>query len=199
MKRNVLAVAAALTVAGASAAQAQVGVPMVRPFSFGLSAGASIPTGAFSKETDSNFGANAGFNVTGVLGFRPIVLPVEFRGELMYNRMGVKNVPDGIDASETVLGGSVNVLHAFSRKALVSPYVIGGVGYMQSKGSFSSSGTDVTVKSSGIALNGGAGIRLPLAGLSTFVEARYHYVMSEDKDKGMANATFIPVSFGITF
>jgi len=42
--------------------------------------------------------------------------------------------------------------------------------------------------------NLGAGINLPLTGFSTFIEARWHSINTEDE-----NTTYIPIVFGIRF
>jgi hypothetical protein len=47
--------------------------------------------------------------------------------------------------------------------------------------------------STGLGLNAGAGIRLPLGGMSALIEARFHHAM------GDRAVQFIPVSFGLAF
>lgn len=198
MKRSLLAVAAIAL--SASAAQAQTGAP-VRPITFGVSAGASIPMGDLSsKNVDTGGGAQTGFNVNGIIGYDSPTLPVGIRGELMYNRFGVdKDLTGGVNANWSVLGGSVNAVLNMGSNQQARPYLIGGVGFAQLKASASESGASVSVSKSGFALNGGVGFRFPLGTMSTFLEARYHYLMTEDKDTGAPNATFLPISFGVLF
>jgi hypothetical protein len=46
-------------------------------------------------------------------------------------------------------------------------------------------------------VNVGGGLRFPVAGLTTFFEARYHAMLGEQV-KG-ANYKFIPITFGVMF
>ena len=48
-----------------------------------------------------------------------------------------------------------------------------------------------------VGINAGGGLRFPLVGLSTFVEARYHVMLGSSTDA--ANYQFIPITFGIMF
>ena len=199
MKRSTLA-AAALVVAAASTAQAQAPT-MARPFTFGVSAGAAIPTGELAKNDPALdcCGANTGFHVNGLIGYQPAAMPVGFRGEIMYNRFGLKNLPSGVDGNGTIVGGSVNAVIGGAGSMGMSPYFIGGVDYAQSKGEISQGGVSISAKKSAFGLNGGVGVKIPLSGFSTFVEARYHYLFSKDDNEGTSNAAFIPISFGIMF
>ena len=202
MKRSVLAVAAIAL--SASAAQAQMSTPTaVRPYTFGISAGASFPTGDISS-TDVNAatvgGAQTGFNVNGIIGYEMPGLPFGLRGELMYDRFAIdKNYAQGASANYSVLGGNVNAVLNLGTGMAVQPYLIGGVGYSQLKATSGSSGASFSVSKSGVGFNGGLGFRFPLGEMSTFLEARYHYVNTQDTNTGSPNATFIPVSFGILF
>ena len=199
MKRSVLAVAALAlaTAALSSTAQAQMAAP-ARPFTVGVSAGASIPTGDLSDK--STGGAQTGFNVNGIIGYEPSTMPFGLRGEVMYNRFAVdKNLTGGVSANYSVLGGNVDALFSLGTGAGVRPYLIGGIGYSQLKASANQSGASASVSKSGIGFNGGIGFKFPLGELSTFAEARYHYVNTKDDNLGSPNASFVPISFGILF
>jgi len=204
MKRSTLAAAAAALVLGASSAQAQA----ASPTHFGISAGATIPTGDLS---DSH---NAGFNVQALLEFRGIASPLAFRAEVGYHGLGGKSVtvfdPDFGTVSADVddlamIMGTANGVYSFpvATTATVRPYVIGGAGIYNYKagGSFSSSfgsfsGSERQTK---FGLNGGIGTTFQLSGFNTFAEARYHYVFAKDDDTGEGNLQMIPLSFGIMF
>lgn len=202
MKRSLLAVAAIAL--SASAAQAQTGAP-VRPITFGVSAGASIPMSdlsSTSQTAETLGGAQTGFNVNGVVEYTAPAMPIGIRGELMYNRFGVdKDYAEGSDANYSVIGGNVNAIMNLGSGTSVRPYLIGGVGVSQLKVSTSGGGLDVSRSKTGFGLNGGIGFRFPLGAMSTFLEARYHYIMTEDKgaDIPLSNATFLPISFGVMF
>jgi opacity protein-like surface antigen len=197
MKRSTLAVATLALAFSASSASAQA----VRPFTFGVSAGATIPTGDLA-ENDPDLdccGASTGFNVNGLIGFQSPTMPVGFRGEVMYNRFGLKNLPSGVDGNGTIIGVNLNAIVGGSGNVGISPYFIGGVGYSQFKGSIEEDGLEISASTSAFGVNGGVGIKIPLSGFQTFIEARYHYLFSEDEDEGTSNAQFIPISFGIMF
>ena len=204
MKRSTLAVAAAALVVGASGAQAQ----SASPAHFGISAGATIPTGDLS---DSH---NAGFNIQGLVEFRGMASPLAFRGEVGYHALDGKSVTvfdptfGTLSAKADNLGmvmGTANGVFSFptAATATVRPYVIGGAGIYNFKvgGSFSSdlgsaSGSERQTK---FGINGGIGTTFQLSGFNTFAEARYHYVFAKDSDTEQTNLQLIPISFGIMF
>jgi opacity protein-like surface antigen len=76
----------------------------------------------------------------------------------------------------------------------VKPYLIGGVGYYDTK----LNGTDATRK---VGYNYGAGVKFGLTGASVFVEARLHQINDATFDVGgnRSTAKFIPVTIGIMF
>jgi hypothetical protein len=173
MFRTSIRLAAIALVAFASVAQAQ------RPV-FGVAAGLTAPQGDFGDVVDN------GYHIGAAMGFKVPVLPVALRADLAYTMFdGV----DGADLSVNTLNLSVNAVHAFPGVAL-RPYVIGGLGMYRSTAEFG----DVEDSSTDLGLNGGAGIQFKLAGMQTFLEARYTHIMTED------DATkVIPISFGIMF
>lgn len=198
MKRSLLAVAAIALSASAAQAQMSSTPAAARPYTFGISAGASIPSGDLSDKNTG--GAQTGFNVNGIIGYETPSLPFGLRGEVMYNRFAVdKNLTGGISANYSVLGGNVNAVFNLGSGMAARPYLIGGIGYSQLKASASQGGASVSASKSGIGFNGGLGFRFPLGEMSTFVEARYHYIATKDDNTGSPNTTFIPISFGILF
>jgi opacity protein-like surface antigen len=72
---------------------------------------------------------------------------------------------------------------------IVSPYLIGGVGYYR----VSSSATG-SVASNDFGFDAGAGIKIPLIVFSTFIEARYTRVSETG-----GSTTFVPVTVGVMF
>ena len=188
MKKALLA-AAVVFAASASMAQAQV----AKPFSFGVSAGAAIPTG---KTSDA---ANTGFDITGMTEYRAPALPMTLRGELTYNRFGMKGLPDGISGHHSILGGVVSAIAPFAATPALKPYVIGGLGVYNVKSTASDGDVSISESKTALGLNGGLGFQFHMAGMRTFVEARYQHVMSKDENKGFENATGIPVTIGFRF
>jgi opacity protein-like surface antigen len=188
MKKTLLA-AAVVFAASASVAQAQA----LKPFTFGASAGASIPTGKMGD------GSSTGFNVAGLAEYRAPSLPVTLRGELAYNRFGIKDLPADVNGHNSILGASVSAVAPFATSPSLRPYAIGGVGVYQVKTSMSSGGVDFSASKTAPGLNGGLGFQFHLAGMSTFAEARYQYIFSKDENKSFENASQIPVTIGFRF
>jgi hypothetical protein len=188
MKRTILGALALIALtSGAAAAQ-------VRPVTLGIAAGASVPMG------DANDISETGFHVLGSLSAKPPLFPLGLRADIMYNQLGVKDdlgdpfIEDGdnlrlfsVNLNVLLSGSSPTPLVGFA------PYVIGGVGYYNSKlGDFDAEND--------FGLNGGAGIRFNLGGFSTFGEIRYHYIfVGEDEAGEDFNLSFLPITFGIMF
>jgi hypothetical protein len=174
MFRTSIRLAAVALIAFASVAQAQ------RPV-FGVAAGLTAPQGDFGDGVDN------GYHVGAALGFKVPVLPVALRADLAYTTFGTK---DPVDGNVNTLNLSVNAVHAFPGVA-IRPYVIGGLGMYRTSGS---GDLEEMESSTDMGLNGGAGIQFKLAGVQSFVEARYTHIMTEDDA-----TTVIPISFGIMF
>lgn len=182
MKRTAMKLAAFAFLAAVSATTAQA----QRPVSVGVSAGASMPSGDFGEVS------SLGYNVTGSVGLSLPTLPVAFRADVMLNQFSLK---DFEDFGTRVIGANANVMYALPGVA-VRPYVIGGAGMYNIKGT----GEGVSSESqTELGLNGGIGAQFSLAGFKTFAEARYHHVMSKDDATGAPNMQFSPISFGIMF
>ena len=187
MKKALLA--AVVFVASASVAQAQA----PKPYTFGVSAGAAIPMG---KTSDN---ANTGFNLSGLAEYRTPSLPVTLRGELTYDRFGMKDLPAGIDGHHSVLGGVVNAIAPFATSPSIAPYFIGGLGVYNVKSTASDGDVSFSASKTAMGLNGGVGFQFHIAGMRTFAEARYQHIMSKDDDKGFENVQGIPVVIGFRF
>jgi hypothetical protein len=172
-------VAAGAVVLSASAVSAQ---SMVKPFSFGISGGATMPTGEFGDV------ASTGYNVGGLLEVKAATTPLSFRIEGGYQSFNWQN---DVDGNTNVISAIGNVAYRLPVGTMVRPYVIGGAGMYSLTSEIGSLKSDRENK---LGVNGGAGIELPLSGLSTFIEARYHSVFTENQ-----NLNIFPVSVGIRF
>ena len=162
MKKALLA-AAVVFAASASMAQAQV----AQPFSFGVSAGAAIPTG---KTSDA---ANTGFDITGMTEYRAPALPMTLRGELTYNRFGMKGLPDGISGHHSILGGVVSAIAPFAATPALKPYVIGGLGVYNVKSTASDGDVSMTASiGSAATLDGGLDEVLRYAAVAMYAAKR---------------------------
>ena len=184
MKSTFARVAAAVAVFTVISA-APVAAQGLSPIKFNVRAGAAMPLSDFGDA------ANTGFNVGAGLSIKPAMLPVGLRFDGDYNRMGAKDF-DGIDY--TVWAITANAVLA----PVMSPiYGIGGIGFysfdIAGEGTDDESETDM-------GFNVGAGFKLPLTGFNTFIEARYHYVMTKDDAvPGSVNTSYLPIVFGIEF
>ncbi|HET7458798.1 MAG TPA: outer membrane beta-barrel protein [Gemmatimonadaceae bacterium] len=188
MKKTMLV--AAMFLAAASTVQAQ---SIVKPFSFGVSGGAAIPTG---KSGDI---ATTGFNLTGLSEYHAPGLPVTLRGELSYDRLGIKDLPSDMDGHHSILSGVVSAVRVFGATPTLKPYMIAGAGVYNVKSTVSQGGISVSESRTAPGLNGGMGLNFSLAGMSTFAEARYHYAFTKNVDKGWENTQSIPLVFGFRF
>jgi opacity protein-like surface antigen len=186
-RTHAVAALLAAAIASASPAAAQ-DAAAVRPMTFGVSGGLSMPTGNLGD------GVSAGFNVGAHLAFKPAMLPVGLRVEGKFNRFAYEESV-AADGNLQIISGTVNGIFGVpAASSAFRPYLIGGVGLYNSKASFESATGGATSSGTDIGLNGGAGIEFGLSGLATFVEARFNSVFTEG-----SNTNFIPITFGIKF
>ena len=154
-----------------------------RAVSFGIAAGATVPTG------DLGDFYGTGFNVMGTLGYQPVAMPVGLRFDVAWHSLGLNDDFDFEDADDLrIISGTANAVLSVSNTGGIKPYVLGGVGLYNYD-----AGGDSETK---FGLNGGGGLEFQLAGFSTFLEARYHHAFTDD-DEGAVQ--FIPVVFGVKF
>ena len=173
--RHFLSAAGAIALC-ATAASAQ----SARPVSFGITGGASVPTG------DVGDGLETGYNFGGLLQITPAISPLGLRLEGGYHSFDF----DGGNGNTRLVTGIANGVVRFPGQ-IVRPYLIAGVGAYNVGGEIA--GVDLDSETN-VGLNGGVGIDIPLSGLSTFVEARYHTVFRDGE-----NMNLVPVTVGIRF
>ena len=176
MSRKMFAVAALAFIVPVMASKAQL--------SFGVAAGAAIPSGTMSNSFDT------GYNLTGMVNISAPLAPVGFRVDGMFNEFNAKSgtlFPS--TAKDRITALSANVIVAAPVPAIVlSPYLIGGLGEYSSKLSTSSTSTNK------MGWNIGGGIKFGLAGFSALGEVRYHRIQTSG-----GSTAFIPVTFGVLF
>ncbi|MEO8621673.1 MAG: outer membrane beta-barrel protein [bacterium] len=183
MTRKTLVACFAALALPIAAAQAQLG--------FGVAAGPSTPMGDFSDI------AKTGYQASGLVNLSLPLLPVGLRFEGSFGEYDYKDIGTvKSDAKARILSATANAM--LSTPGIIGPYLIGGVGYYRASSECSTCSTS----SSKVGFNAGVGVKLGLAGLSVFAEARYHYVpgASNPTTAGKNSSTqFVPVSVGITF
>lgn len=184
MKRSLFAAALAGTalVSLPFAARAQVST-VAKSVEFGIAAGAALPMSDLSDD------ANTGFNVTGTIGFHPQMIPLGIRADVAYNSFGIKDVT-GFTGNFNFTSVTGNLVYSIPSET-VAPYLIGGVGVYNLKADIPgfTSGSD-----NKFGWNIGGGIKLPLSGFDTFLEARYNQVQVDN-----GSLKFIPITFGVMF
>lgn len=170
-KQCVNAVAVITALCAASPARAQT--------SLMVSGGLNAPVGSLGDATDLGYIVSAGLN------FGAPVSPVGVRLEGSYSDVGYKR--GGGDVR--LVFGTANAIFNLGTTS-DAPYLIAGLGaYNTSSSGYSGS--------TAVGINGGAGLRFPLNGLSTFFEARYHLMLGSAAQG--TNYQFIPITFGLSF
>jgi opacity protein-like surface antigen len=190
MKRILSGVAVFTLIAAASNAGAQL---PTRPIKVGISGGISQPVG------DAKDAYKMGFDVGALAELHVPAMPVAVRGEFMYHRFNMQDAAasafGATSGNSRMLVGTANLIYSLPVPGMVKPYLIGGVGLYNGKSKLEVNGSSSESESStDVGLNGGAGMEFGLAGLSTFVEARFHSVSTEG-----ARTNFVPVTVGIKF
>lgn len=157
-----------------------------RPLRLGAMLGASIPIGDFSDA------AETGFHIGALGEFAQATWPFALRGEITYHRHGVKDV----DGDASVLSFIPNLVFPFGDPAATArPYIIGGVGVHRVSIDLEIPGFgDASDSETKFGFNVGGGINFNLAGFDTFIEARFHSVLTSG-----SSTNFIPLSFGFKF
>jgi len=178
---------AAIAVSSAAAAGAQGVTSATKPFSLGISGGASIPTGDLAQYT------NTGYNVGGHVGLGTPVLPISFRGDVNYDNFGAKGSGN---SNYHVWSYTANAVYEVPTMTGIRPYVIGGVGGFTPGASYTSGNTTVSASSgTKFGFDVGGGLTIPLSGFNAFVEARYNHFNND----GGGSTSFVPITFGIMF
>jgi hypothetical protein len=179
LKRTIFAAALAGVALISFEARGQIAPKSVQ---FGIAAGAAIPV------SDLSNGVNTGFNVTGILGFQPTMIPLGVRVDAAYNHFSAKG--GGGNAHFTSVTG--NLVYKMPSPSF-SPYLIGGAGWYQAAVTVTGFGT---LSENHFGWNAGGGISMPLSGFETFLEARYNQVQMSS---GVPSQKFIPIVFGVMF
>ncbi len=167
-----------------------------RPLGVSLASGLSQPLGRMWGST-----ANPGFRLVAGVWVRPTRLErLSFRGDFSYDRSGLALGPfataANVSMATKVIGASVSTLYQLATpSSRFRPYVVGGLGIYEIKSiTTEPRGSYETGGQVGPGFHGGGGVETRLAGLNTFVEARFQRnVIDGDR------RTYVPLVFGIRF
>jgi len=146
---------------------------------FGISGGLAMPVNDLSDL------AEEGYNVGAALHFGGTHVPLGGRLEGSLNGFGL----DDADDNARILNLTLNAVANFGQRP-TSPYLIGGLGFYNSKMASLDS-------KNALGINVGGGLRFPIGHLTTFLEARYHLMFGDRSD--FANSQFIPITFGVVY
>jgi opacity protein-like surface antigen len=185
----------ATALVGLAVAATPLAAQTSRP-TFGIAGGLALPTGDLGNRHKS------GYDIGAFVGFHPATSPVGFRVEGAFNQFDVKNVSNAHTNIFDVTGNIV--VGTTAAPGSVRPYLIGGLGVYNVKVEASATAGGTTFSesrsSTKFGVNGGAGLDLPLTGIAVFVEARLHYVFSDNGTNGLGyNAGFVPITVGLRF
>ena len=175
---GLLAIGALASVA--STAQAQYG--SYNPFEIGASGGVAFPTG------DLGSTSNTGYNLALAVGYRPQYTPIAIRAEAAWNQFGAST--GGGNFNVPAFTGNIEV--GLPLGSTFSPYAIGGAGLYRPNFDFAGGGS--TQSENHFGWNIGGGVKIPLAGFNTFIEARYNSVNINN-----GTLSFVPLTFGVMF
>ena len=157
-------------------AAAQLGI---MPIHIGAAVGGAFPLSDFGNAFST------GFNVTGTIAVTPPLIPVGFRGDVVYNHFGSKGASN---ATAKIAGASANAIFGMPG-VIITPYVIGGIGYYHVSSSLTGGAA-----SNHFGFNAGAGLNVPLLVFKAFVEARYNRISETG-----GSTSFVPVTVGVMF
>lgn len=149
-----------------------------------VAGGPSFPVGHLGDEFQ------LGYRVQTSAGLS-VPLPIGFRVDAAYTHF-----PETHGSFRNISGTANGIVNLGGIG--VSPYLIGGLGVYNSRVSHDEDDEHDHDHADGsttnLGVNFGAGVRMPLPGLTLFVEARLHNLFSEGEQ-----TRFIPLSFGFAF
>ena len=147
---------------------------------FGIAAGLAMPTGDFGDA------ATAGFGVEGSAEFQAGTMPFGLRADLFYNRFSADE-DAGLDGNFSAFGGALNALFQMAGIS-ATPYLVVGPTITN----LSVDVNNVDDSETKIGAQAGVGVKFPLSGFTSKLEARYHTIFTEDD-----NTNLFLVLFGI--
>jgi hypothetical protein len=154
--------------------------PVEAQLSLGLAGGVSLPEGDLAD------GVRPGWHALGTIALSSLMQPLGLRLDVAYSRFAfdADAAPAFSDDHQTTSSVTLNLTYRLPMtNSPTSPYIILGAGGYRSDCSQCEANTD-------FGWNAGAGTKLILLGLRTFLEARYHRTGASH---------YFPVTFGLMF
>ena len=152
----------------------------------GVSGGLSVPTGDLGDRVD------AGYSIAGHVFLKPSSMKsVRLRGDVSYDRFAYQG---NIDGHRSNLGFVGNALLDLTTDGGVKPYVLGGFGAFKGKISTTAGSASLSTSSTDVGIQVGGGLTFELSGFSTFLEAKYVNVFTNNNNTG-----YLPITFGVRF
>jgi hypothetical protein len=170
---------------------ATAGAQIGRPFKIGFGGGVSVPV------SDAKDALETGIHGQVMVMWTAPVLPLSLRGSVGYSRYDLKSLAPGVDGTGSVLSGLANVSWGFP-VGPVKPYIIGGLGAFNMKGTVAGVSGPSETK---FGIDAGAGLEFKLGRFIGFVEGKVEDIFTE---QGLASSQsfdtmVVPVTFGIFF
>jgi Outer membrane protein beta-barrel domain len=160
--------------------------------SFSLGGGLSIPTGDYN--TIAKLGWHAAASLLLAHEGHPFALQIDAN----YAQFGLDaESPTGsFDVNQRFIYGTGNVVYCFQKspRGRLAPYIIGGIGVYNSKGTGKDAALFGNTSATDFGVNVGTGFDYRVAGATLFLEARFHNIFSDP-----SNTQYVPVTAGIKF
>jgi hypothetical protein len=155
-----------------------------RPVKLGLAGGVSLPT------ADLADGAGTGWNALATIALSTLMQPIGLRLDLAHSEFAFDSPSPLGPGNQRVSSATLNATYRLPMtESAMSPYLITGLGLYR---------TDCSVSacegSNHFGWNAGAGTKINVLGLLTFVEARYH-----SANAGSGRAAYVPLTVGVMF
>ena len=123
-----------------------------------------------------------------------------FRGDVSYDHWSFNGLvgSTGSNGSVHALGVAANALvRTTSPTSVIHPYLIGGVGFYNTKASY---GSLASSGNTNIGVQGGGGAEFMLSGFTTFAEVKVVNIFSKSSNgDGSSSTRFVPLTFGVRF
>jgi hypothetical protein len=157
---------------------------------FSLAGGLSVPSGEYNTIAKTGWHAGAGL----LLGHNALGLQID--ADYGHFPLDASGAGGSFDVGQRFMFGTVDVAYRFQTTAETRfrPYVLGGVGVYNSKGTGSDADLFGASSPTDIGLNVGAGFDYVAGGATLFLEGRFHNIFSDP-----SNTQFIPLTIGVRF